>query len=81
LLPTDRSSLFIVVRLKTAIPAADKATFMKVLTNEAPTPLLHVKGKPILEHLIAALITAGRLELFIFTGIRAEGLATQERMS
>src|SRR4051812_6056827 len=45
---------------------------MRELTNERPKPMLHVHGKPILEHIITGLIPAGIREFFIVTGFRAE---------
>src|SRR5688572_14708049 len=45
---------------------------MRELTNELPKPMLRVEGKPILEHIIQGLITAGIREIFIVTGYRAD---------
>jgi len=45
---------------------------MRELTNEVPKPMLKVQGKPILEHIIAGLMTAGIREFFIVTGFKAE---------
>ncbi len=42
------------------------------LTNDLPKPMLRVHGKPILEHIIEGLKTAGVNEFFIVTGYRAE---------
>ena len=54
------------------ILAAGKGTRMKELTNEAPKPMLRVKGKPILEHILRGVVEAGVQEVFIVTGFRAE---------
>lgn len=45
---------------------------MRELTNEVPKPMLKVHGKPILEHIIKGLMTAGVREFFIVTGFKAE---------
>ena len=45
---------------------------MRELTNEVPKPMLKVHGKPILEHIIDGLMTAGIREFFIVTGFKAE---------
>lgn len=45
---------------------------MRELTNEVPKPMLNVHGKPILEHIIEGLMTAGIREFFIVTGFKAE---------
>ncbi len=58
--------------MKAVILAAGKGTRMRELTNEIPKPMLKVQGKPILEHIINGLITAGIREFFIVTGFKAE---------
>jgi len=45
---------------------------MRELTNELPKPMLKVQGKPVLEHIVEGIISAGIRELFIVTGFRAE---------
>jgi dTDP-glucose pyrophosphorylase len=49
---------------------------MKDLTQEVPKPMLHVQGRPILEHIIEGLKTAGVTEFCIITGWRAEVVET-----
>lgn len=58
--------------MKAVILAAGKGTRMKELTNEIPKPMLRVHGKPILEHILDGLRSAGIREIFIVTGYRAE---------
>jgi dTDP-glucose pyrophosphorylase len=58
--------------MKAVILAAGKGTRMKELTNEVPKPMLKVEGKPILEHIIGGILSAGVREIFIVTGYRAE---------
>jgi NDP-sugar pyrophosphorylase family protein len=58
--------------MKAVILAAGKGTRMKELTSEVPKPMLRVHGKPILEHILDGLISAGVHEVFIVTGWKAE---------
>ena len=58
--------------MKAVILAAGKGTRMRELTNALPKPMLKVWGKPILEHILSGLISAGIREVFIVTGYRAE---------
>ena len=45
---------------------------MRDLTNERPKPMLLVQGKPILEHILEGIKSAGITEVFIVTGFRAD---------
>jgi dTDP-glucose pyrophosphorylase len=58
--------------MKGVILAAGKGTRMRELTNELPKPMLIVQGKPILEHIIQGLVSAGIHQICIITGWRAE---------
>jgi UDP-N-acetylglucosamine diphosphorylase / glucose-1-phosphate thymidylyltransferase / UDP-N-acetylgalactosamine diphosphorylase / glucosamine-1-phosphate N-acetyltransferase / galactosamine-1-phosphate N-acetyltransferase len=58
--------------MKAVILAAGKGTRMKELTNELPKPMLRVHERPILEHILDGLKSAGIREFFIVTGWRAE---------
>jgi NDP-sugar pyrophosphorylase family protein len=58
--------------VKAVILAAGKGTRMKELTSERPKPMLLLQGKPILEHIIEGIHTAGIRDFFIVTGFRAE---------
>lgn len=58
--------------MKGVILAAGKGTRMRELTNELPKPMLMVQGKPILEHIIQGLVSAGIRQICIITGWRAE---------
>jgi UDP-N-acetylglucosamine diphosphorylase / glucose-1-phosphate thymidylyltransferase / UDP-N-acetylgalactosamine diphosphorylase / glucosamine-1-phosphate N-acetyltransferase / galactosamine-1-phosphate N-acetyltransferase len=58
--------------MKAVILAAGKGTRMKELTNEVPKPMLRVEGRPILEHILRGILSAGVKEIFIVTGFRAE---------
>lgn len=58
--------------VKAVILAAGKGTRMRELTNEIPKPMLNVQGKPILQHIIEGILSAGIREIFIVTGFKAE---------
>ena len=58
--------------MKAVILAAGKGTRMRELTNEVPKPMLRVHGKPILEHIITGIASAGIRDIFIVTGFKAE---------
>jgi UDP-N-acetylglucosamine diphosphorylase / glucose-1-phosphate thymidylyltransferase / UDP-N-acetylgalactosamine diphosphorylase / glucosamine-1-phosphate N-acetyltransferase / galactosamine-1-phosphate N-acetyltransferase len=68
--------VFPVVLMKAVILAAGKGTRMGDLTNEVPKPMLKVQGKPILEHILEGIVSAGIRDIFIVTGFRAEVIET-----
>ena len=57
---------------KAVLLAAGKGTRMKDLTNELPKPMLEVRGKPILLHIVEGLRTAGVTDFCIIVGYRAD---------
>jgi dTDP-glucose pyrophosphorylase len=57
---------------KAVLLAAGKGTRMKELTNELPKPMLEVRGKPILLHIIEGLRGAGVSDFCIVVGYRAD---------
>lgn len=58
--------------MKAVILAAGKGTRMRELTQELPKPMLGVQGRPILEHIMDGLRSAGIREVCIITGWRAD---------
>jgi dTDP-glucose pyrophosphorylase len=56
---------------KAVLLAAGKGTRMKDLTNELPKPMLEVRGKPILQHIIEGLKAAGVSRFCIIVGYKA----------
>ena len=58
--------------MKAIILAAGKGTRMGELTSDLPKPMLRVQGKPILEHILAGILSAGVREFCIVTGHRAD---------
>ncbi len=60
--------------MKAVILAAGKGTLMRELTNECPKPMLEVRGKPILQHILEGLKSTGISEAFIITGFKAESI-------
>ena len=57
---------------KAVLLAAGKGTRMKELTNELPKPMLEVRGKPILRHIVEGLKAAGVTDFCIIVGYRAD---------
>lgn len=57
---------------KAVLLAAGKGTRMKELTNELPKPMLEIRGKPILLHILEGLKAAGVTEFCIIVGYRAD---------
>lgn len=57
---------------KAVLLAAGRGTRMRDLTNELPKPMMAVRGKPILQHIIEGLRAAGVEQFFIIVGWRAE---------
>ncbi len=60
--------------MKAVILAAGKGTRMRELTQETPKPMLLVDGKPILEHIVLGIATAGIREFCIIVGWKAESI-------
>ena len=58
--------------MKAVILAAGKGTRMGDLTQSLPKPMLPVEGKPILEHIISGVKSAGIQEICLITGWKAE---------
>ncbi len=57
---------------KAVLLAAGRGTRMRELTNELPKPMIEVRGKPILEHILEGLRAAGITRFLIVVGYRAE---------
>ena len=57
---------------KAVLLAAGKGTRMRELTNELPKPMMEVRGKPILLHILDGLRVAGVTRFLIVVGWRAE---------
>jgi dTDP-glucose pyrophosphorylase len=57
---------------KAVLLAAGKGTRMRELTNELPKPMIAVRGKPILQHIVEGLRAAGVTRFQMIVGWRAE---------
>ncbi len=57
---------------KAVLLAAGRGTRMRELTNSLPKPLIEVRGKPILKHIIEGLRGEGVREVLLIVGYRAE---------
>jgi len=59
---------------KAVILAAGRGTRMRELTAEFPKPMIEVRGKPVLQHIIDGLRDAGMGELLVVVGYRADAV-------
>jgi len=57
---------------KAVLLAAGRGTRMRDLTASLPKPMLEVRGKPVLQHIVEALRNTGLTDLLIIVGWRAE---------
>ncbi|MEO7168270.1 MAG: sugar phosphate nucleotidyltransferase [Chthoniobacterales bacterium] len=57
---------------KAVLLAAGRGTRMRDLTNELPKPMIAVRGRPILEHIITGLSAAGVTQFLLIVGYRAD---------
>jgi len=59
---------------KAVILAAGRGTRMRELTNEVPKPMVEVRGKPILQHILEGLASVGVEQALIVVGYRKEAI-------
>ncbi len=59
---------------KAVVLAAGRGTRMRELTNELPKPMIVVRGKPVLQHIIEGLRDAGIREFLMIVGYRADAV-------
>ena len=59
---------------KAVILAAGRGTRMRELTLELPKPMIEVRGKPVLQHIVEGLRDAGIRDFLIVVGYRAEAV-------
>jgi dTDP-glucose pyrophosphorylase len=59
---------------KAVILAAGRGTRMRELTAELPKPMIEVRGKPVLQHIVEGLRDAGIREFLIVVGYRGDAL-------
>jgi UDP-N-acetylglucosamine diphosphorylase / glucose-1-phosphate thymidylyltransferase / UDP-N-acetylgalactosamine diphosphorylase / glucosamine-1-phosphate N-acetyltransferase / galactosamine-1-phosphate N-acetyltransferase len=59
---------------KAVVLAAGRGTRMRELTSELPKPMIEVRGKPVLQHIVEGLRDAGIRELLIVVGYRADAV-------
>lgn len=57
---------------KAVILAAGRGTRMRELTNDLPKPMIAVRGKPILQHIVEGLSAAGVLKVLLVVGYRED---------
>src|SRR5437899_6300919 len=59
---------------KAVILAAGRGTRMRELTAELPKPMIEVRGKPVLQHIVEGLRDAGIRDCLIVIGYRADAV-------
>lgn len=59
---------------KAVLLAAGRGTRMRELTQELPKPMLQVRGKPVLQHIVEGLRDAGLTDILIVVGWHAEAV-------
>src|SRR4029077_4494758 len=59
---------------KAVLLAAGRGTRMRELTADLPKPMIEVRGKPVLQHIVEGLRDAGVLEFLIIIGYRADSV-------
>ncbi|HLW34116.1 MAG TPA: sugar phosphate nucleotidyltransferase [Chthoniobacterales bacterium] len=59
---------------KAVLLAAGRGTRMREMTAEIPKPMLEVRGKPVLQHIVEGLRDAGINSFLIIVGYRAESV-------
>jgi dTDP-glucose pyrophosphorylase len=59
---------------KAVLLAAGRGTRMRQLTNELPKPMLQVRGKPVLLHIVEGLSAAGITDFLVIVGYRADAV-------
>jgi dTDP-glucose pyrophosphorylase len=59
---------------KAVILAAGRGTRMRELTAELPKPMIEVRGKPVLQHIVEGLSDAGIRDCLVVVGYRADAV-------
>jgi dTDP-glucose pyrophosphorylase len=59
---------------KAVLLAAGRGTRMRELTVDLPKPMIEVRGKPVLQHIVEGLREAGVCEFLIIVGYRADAV-------
>jgi dTDP-glucose pyrophosphorylase len=59
---------------KAVVLAAGRGTRMRELTNDVPKPMIEVRGKPVLQHIVEGLRDAGVRRFVIIVGYHAEAV-------
>ena len=59
---------------KAVLLAAGRGTRMREMTAELPKPMLEVRGKPVLQHIVEGLRDAGIRSFLVIVGYRAEAV-------
>ncbi len=57
---------------KAVLLAAGRGTRMRELTLDLPKPMIPVRGRPVLAHIVSGLVAAGVTDLLVIVGYRAD---------
>ena len=57
---------------KAVLLAAGRGTRMRELTQDLPKPMIAVRGRPVLAHIVSGLATAGVRDFLVIVGYRAD---------
>jgi dTDP-glucose pyrophosphorylase len=57
---------------KAVLLAAGRGTRMRELTEDLPKPMILVRGRPVLAHIVSGLVAAGVTDVLIIVGYRAD---------
>src|SRR5260370_17129500 len=57
---------------KAVLLAAGRGTRMRELTADLPKPMIEVRGKPVLQHIVEGLREAGVREFLLIVGYRSD---------
>jgi dTDP-glucose pyrophosphorylase len=57
---------------KAVLLAAGRGTRMRELTQDLPKPMVQVRGRPVLAHIVSGLVAAGVTDILIIVGYRAD---------
>ena len=59
---------------RAVVLAAGRGTRMRELTNDVPKPMIEVRGKPVLQHIVQGLRDAGVRKFLVIVGYHAEAV-------
>ena len=74
-MPKGNAKLGLMAKIdKAVLLAAGRGTRMRELTTDLPKPMIEVRGKPVLQHIVEGVRDAGICEFLIVVGYRADAV-------